>query len=243
MSEGPSAEAIIERACARHGGAVWERLEAIELHVESLQGFVPWSKGHKRTFPPFGFARVEPKARRMIAYDWPEKGQATVFDRGAVKTVALDEAKLGFEGPDHRKRFSGFAKLSRWTPEDAVYFFGYAVTHYLGLPFSLKEARIAGAGAVGERTWVDAQYTPEQHTHCGSERFYFEPDGLLYRHDYTADVIGPGTAGAHFSADYEVLNGFPVARDRRVVARLGRALTPIPVLQARLVPQAVVLKG
>lgn len=84
---------------------------------------------------------------------------------------------------------------------------------------------------------LTVRYPPGSHTHGPLERFHFDPSGLLRRHDYQAQIIGPGTHGAHFSDDYVEVEGLQVARARRVVLRLGDWASPVPVLQARLEPR------
>ncbi|MEV5802321.1 hypothetical protein [Streptomyces collinus] len=49
--------------------------------------------------------------------------------------------------------------------------------------------------------------------------FYFGPDGLLRRHDYTPEVINAGRA-AHYPSAYQEFDGIMVPTRRRVF-RLG----------------------
>ncbi|MEM7152498.1 MAG: hypothetical protein AAF799_06615 [Myxococcota bacterium] len=227
----PAVREVIDRAAARHGGwERWQNLESITLDVESLGGMVPWVKGLGRTFPQMGRCTVDPRRRVLTAHDFPSAGQSVVFERGRI---------VGEEPDDYRRRFDGLAKLRRWTPADATYFFGYALTHYLALPFSLADADVVEhrprRGASGcDRLTV--RYPPGAHTHGEIERFHFDATGLLVRHDYHAEILGPGTHGAHFSRDYVDVDGLPIARTRRVVMRLGSWATPIPVLTASLLP-------
>src|SRR6185503_11083963 len=105
---------LVERAIARHGGERWSRIEAVELPVLALSGFLPWLKGYPRSFGLPRLVRVDPV------------GVRGVFDRGRV---ALGEA----EPVEHRPSFSGAGKRRRWSALDALYFFGYALTHYHSL--------------------------------------------------------------------------------------------------------------
>jgi hypothetical protein len=52
--------------------------------------------------------------------------------------------------------------------------------------------------------------------HSKEQTFYFDSDGLLKRHDYTAEVIGAVPA-AHYSAEYQECNGIMVPTKRRVL--------------------------
>ncbi len=234
-----STRAVIERAVERHGGwDAWHRLESLELNVVSLGGLVPRIKGLGRTFPRMGRCTVDPRRRRMVAHDYPAPGSETVFDRGRVTTVDAG-SEPAFEHEDHRLRFEGLAKLRRWSALDATYFFGYALTHYLSLPFSLAEADVVDhrhrpGAPLPDRMTV--RYPAGSHTHGPIEHVHFDASGLLRRHDYHAEILGPGTHGAHGSDDYVEVGGLQVARHRRVVMRLGTWATPVPVLEARLEP-------
>ena len=45
--------------------------------------------------------------------------------------------------------------------------------------------------------------------------------------------------GAHFTSEYRVVDGLPIATRREVFARIGRLVTPIPVLSATLEPVGI----
>ncbi len=227
----------------RHGGlARWRRVASVELRCTSLAGLVPWMKGVGARAPRPSRVTVEPVRRRVVFHDYPAPGSRLVFDRGSVLRGAGDEPSAA--GGDHRARFVGLQRLRRWTPEDVCYFFGYALSHYLGLPFTL--AALSPARCSLERREgralpliATARYGPRDHTHGRVERFYFDREGLLRRHDYVAEIIGRAAAGAHFSDDYARVDGWPIARRRVVYARLGRICSPLAVLDARLEPLAV----
>jgi hypothetical protein len=228
----PSTQALLDRAAARHGGwDRWRRLASITLRVESIGGAIPRLKGLRRSFSPPSRITVEPRLRRLVLHEFPTLGRELVFDRGRV----------GDEPPGHRARLMA-RPFARWSPEDATYFFGYAITHYLALPFSLAEAEIVEhvhrpGHARPDRLAV--RYAPDAHTHCGLERFHFDATGLLVRHDYHAEVLGPGAHGAHFCRDYVEVDGVMIAQRREVYLRMGDWATPLPVLHARLAPLSV----
>lgn len=238
MSESvdPSTQALLERAAARHGGwARWRRLESITLRVEAFGGAIARLKGLHRSFSAPSCITVEPHQRRLVVHGLPTPDRELVFDRGRVG-----------DGPlDHRARLIA-RPWARWSPEDATYFFGYAITHYLALPFSLASAEIIEHVHRPGRAWPDrltVRYGPGAHTHGTYERFHFDATGLLVRHDYHAEVLGPGAHGAHTSRDYVELEGLMIARRRDVCLRLGGFATPLPVLHARLEPLSLSLAG
>ena len=51
------------------------------------------------------------------------------------------------------------------------------------------------------------------------QTFYFDADGLLRRHDYTALVFGNFAKAAHYSWNHREVNGIPIPTRRRVFPR------------------------
>ncbi len=232
------ARALLERAVARHGGwAAWEALRCVTLELRALSGLLPALKGAGQTFP--GTARIDvfPHEFRAVFHDYPAPGQRGVFDAGAVQLLDGDGAVVASH-PDHRRSFRGLRKWRRWAPADALYFFGYAVTHYHGLPFTLADARplrvcrVRTDGRV--LTGVDVELPATLHTHSRRQSFYFDDSGLLRRHDYVADIAGWMARGAHLWRDFVTAHGIEIPRERHVVARLRRTLTPLVALHAQL---------
>jgi hypothetical protein len=220
---------MIETAIHRHGGMDrWRKWDYVLLEVESLSGAIPRLKGLGRSFPHIGRIQVFRKEFRAVFFgaDGARLGE---FASGSV----IEEG--GASTANHRPSFKGFAKYRQWDLKDAIYFFGYEITTYLSVPFILPDLTTR-TESCGKGFCVNAEFPREIHTHCRNQRFYFEGDGMLVRHDYLAEVIAPIAHGAHFTSDYVEMDGLLVARRRRVFARLGRWATPIPVLSASLQP-------
>lgn len=230
----PQARAVIERACIAHGGLErWRRLQ-LRLEMRALRGMLPSLKGVGRTFPMPGRVVVNPAAQAAVFEDYPTVGTRAHFDRG--KIWLEDAAGRRHSGvANHRASFTGWRKWRRWQPLDALYFFGYAATHYHALPFTLLDARLVRhrTGRSGDIITVDLPAS--LHTHSGRQTFHFDGDGLLRRHDYVAEIIGWWARGAHFWRDYVLVDGFPVACTRHVTARLASLPVPITALHAELV--------
>ncbi|HVZ75271.1 MAG TPA: hypothetical protein VHJ20_22995 [Polyangia bacterium] len=228
------ARALLERAIERHGGwAAWRRFGGLSLTLESLTGLVPEKKGIGDSFPRPTRAEVWPHRERVTFDDFPAAGRRGVFSAGQVQIVSgatILEARA-----DPRATFEGSRKARLWSPIDAVYFFGYALSHYHALPFSLVDGRPLGvrrarsAGRV--LTGVEVALPASLATHSRRQTFFFDDDGLLRRHDYVAEIIGWWARGAHRWEDFVDVAGLPVARHRHVVLRIG----------AREVPSAVAL--
>jgi hypothetical protein len=230
------AAALLERAVARHGGqAAWEAGGGVSLTPTRLTGMLPRLKGVGRTFPLPRRIDVWPRIGRALFHDYPAAGSHGEFEAGRVRLAGA----VPVEAARHRESFRGLRAYRRWTPLDALYFFGYALTHYHGLPFTLAEARPQGLRRARlDGAWltgVEVELPPELHTHSRRQTFYFDETGLLRRHDYVADIVGWWARGAHGWHDFTTLpDGRPVARRRTVLARLGRRMTPLVALDAVL---------
>jgi hypothetical protein len=231
---------LVERAIARHGGERWSRIEEIELPVLALSGFLPWLKGYPRSFGLPRLVRIDPVRVRAVFVDYPRPGEHGVFDRGRV---ALGEAKP----VERRATFSGAGKRRQWSALDALYFFGYALTHYHSLPWSLREAEALEVGRTqqsGATHALTVRFPRTVHTHSEVQTIHFAQDGLIVRHDYVAEVISGLAHGAHLWRDYVEVKGFPIATHRRVLARIGSQPLPLVALDARLgTPEIRVLSG
>jgi hypothetical protein len=216
---------LVERACARHGGwKRFERLAEVTANVEMLGGPLPWMKGLGRTFPAPCRVRVVPHAQRTDFIDWPEAGSLGRFEGGSVRITGV--AGPSIHDPAHRTAMP----RGRWSPADALYFFGYALANYLSLPFLLAATRYVKHGASS----VTVRFADGFDTHSAVQSFHFDDTGLLARHDYRADVVGAWATGSHFTRDYVEASGMQFATTRYVRGRLGALVTPVPVLGATL---------
>jgi hypothetical protein len=231
--------AFLDLACERHGGwSAYARASTRALQLTDLGGAVPRLKGLGRKFPSPGAVDVWPHARRAVFHDWPRPNQVGVYDDGRV-ALALDP-DMRLDGPSHRGTFLGVAKWRTWWAEDLLYFLGYALVHYLSLPFSLREQELIDArrSRRGVELWF--RFPAGADTHSAVEGFYFDASGRLYRHDYRAEIMGSAFNGAHLSEDYVEMDGLLLATRRTVYLKPWhypvRTRLPIPVLTARLAP-------
>ena len=124
-----------------------------------------------------------------------------------------------------------------WTTLDAVYFFGYAMTHYASLPFSLRGVKVRALRLRDGGDWharLDIEYPKGSHTHSQHETLYFDHSGLLVRHDYTPEVSSPIARAANFLLEYQSFDGYMITQRRKVHFRLGRFITPLVVMDASI---------
>jgi hypothetical protein len=239
---------ILVRACEHYGGIdAWNALRKITLIPGRLSGLLPWVKGVGKTFPLPSAFEISPHLGLTRFVGYPDVEHAGVFENGAVRIERVADGSVLTKSENHRDSFVGVAGARRWRPLDALYFFGYALAHYHSLPFTLSQGRLIGvrtSGRGGSKSDVlDVELPAELHTHCRRQRFYFDRQGLLVRHDYNADIVGFWARGAHYWNQQTRFNGFPISLDRLVFARAASiALPVITALHATFVDAEVVFE-
>ena len=225
----------MERAIATHGGRdVWQQTSVVRFSFVRGTGALLALKGFGRTFPAPRAFEVRPHDRVTIFHRYPDDRHLGRFADGTVNIEDLDGRESPPTSVGHRRTFEGFAKYRRWSPLDALYFFGYALWHYHVLPFTLGEADLVRVlTRDGVPAGLDVVFPPGVHTHSRRQQIYVTADGRIARHDYVAEVVGGWAHGAHFWDDYDVSGRLPIARRRRVVFRAGRYPTPFRVLEVQ----------
>ncbi|MFJ8032035.1 hypothetical protein [Streptomyces sp. NPDC096032] len=143
-----------------------------------------------------------------------------------AERVAIETLDGAVRAERHNPRASfPIGVRTPWDDLHVAYFAGYAMWTYLTSPFTFgsdgfKAVELPAVTEEGE-TWRRLHVTFPDHiaTHCSEQVFYFGPDGLLRRHDYTPEVINAGAA-AHYPSAYREFDGIMVPTRRRVF-RLG----------------------
>jgi hypothetical protein len=182
-------------------------------------------KGLGRTFfPPLRI--VACIKERRVEFDYGS--HSDIYANGAVASPLRDVSVT-----DGRVLFSG-ATFEPWYPEHFAYFFGYAWTNYLSLPFLLPGLELVATQVQHARHSYSVRFPEQAHTHSPVQRFIFGSDGLLLRHDYRARLAGPLVFGAHYTGDYASYRGIQLAGRRSARPRLGRFVLPLNAIGARL---------
>ena len=232
------AQALIERAIERHGGMHrYEQVQHIVCDVTTMGGFAMARRGLNNRFPMPKRITLMPRHHRAVLHDFPAPGRECVFDNGRVAEVAAGETAV-FDHDNYRRRMLSVSRFRRpWTTLDAAYFFGYAMTHYASLPFSLRGVKVVALKTRDTGDWrarLDIEYPPDAHTHSRHETIYFDDTGLLVRHDYTPEVSSPIARAANFLLEYRSFDGYLITERRKVFFRLGRMVTPLVVMDASI---------
>lgn len=228
---------LVEHSIRTHGGwDAWKTLEVIRIDPGWLRGALPVLKGFGRTFGLPRRIELRPHRKVAVFEGYPNDETTGLYEKGIVSLVdaKTTETLIGSKG--HRLTFEGPARRRRWTPLDALYFFGYALLHYHSIPFTLGEADFVSSRTArlgGEDLEVlELEFPAERETHSPRQTFYFAGEGLVRRHDYVAEVVGPWAKGAHLWHDYDLVGGLKFATRRQVRLRLSDRVLPVVVLDA-----------
>lgn len=229
-----AAQEVIQRSIKRHGGMQrYEQIDRIVCRVYTLGGFGMARRGLNTQFAMPNIVTLMPRQRMAVLHDYPRPGRDCIFDNGKVAEVTTGEAPV-FEHDNHRVHMLSVSRFRRpWTTLDAAYFFGYAMTHYASLPFSLAGVKVVGMKTRRSGDWrdrIDFEYPDGAHTHSKLETIYFDESGLLMRHDYRPEVSSPIARAANFLLEYKSFDGYLITERRQVFFRLGRFVTPLVVL-------------
>jgi hypothetical protein len=224
----------IEKAIERHGGIdVYNRIGGILLRMERLSGMIPFMLGIGRTFPMPTTINVEPHAHRTTFHGAGTGGSDVVYQRG---TVTIDGTRI----ENYRHKFNGLRKIRIFSKADAAYFFGYALSDYFSYPFSLPNYRVIESRSLrnGEQRLV-VEFPAGSDTHSRVQAFHFDSTGLLFRHDYRADILGPMFCGTQHYQDYRFDLAIPVSQGRYVTFRIGSWASPLVVLRAKFKVESI----
>ena len=217
---------IVEKAIAAAGGhALWRSIQTLELQVR-LGG---------RVLPGKGVA-LSPEGSRATFVRGSGQLRLELFSRPSATGVAATDGTVWIEdaaGEVIERRDSGRRAFpaKRWDELHYTYFGGYALRNYLSAPFLLAEPgfevrRLGSSRLFGKRAdRVEVVFPETFVTHSRRQVFHFDEEGLLVRHDYTAEPIARWPGAAHLCAEHRTIDGLRLPTRRWVVPRLlGRAL-------------------
>jgi hypothetical protein len=210
---------------AAGGRRRWRGVKGISAHVSS-GGLLMRMKGKADRFRDYGLS-VTTEDQGAVLQPYPREGTSGIFAAGSVRIERGDGEVLD-ERHDAREAFSGLSGVRRdlrWDDLDALYFAGYAFWNYLNIPFLFErpgfEVSEGEPLAVNGESWrhLDVVFPEEIHTHCREQALYFDPRGLLRRHDYHPDVVSRRANAAHLCDEHREVGGLVFPTRRRVVPK------------------------
>ena len=227
MSGVPLLAEVIEA----HGGSeAWRASPELELQV-SAGGLAVAAKLQRSGLHNL-VARVATAQQRVVFTPYPRRGHRGVFEQGAVRIEAAD-GRVIHERAHARDDLKSPRRLLWWDTLDLLYFGASSLWTYVAMPFIFAER---GFDVSTRDQWVEhghvwrrlaVTFPADLHTHSRQQVVYVGDDGLIRRHDYTAEEFGGWAASAHYWFDHHAFDGLIVPRKRRVFVRRsdGRSRT------------------
>ncbi|MBY3596065.1 hypothetical protein [Rhizobium bangladeshense] len=209
---------LLEEALTAHGGHErWRNFTGIASTI--LTGGKLWELKGAPIIPVPRRATTEFRRQWTRVTPFGEPDWAMTWTPAHTE-IAAGDGSLVAERDNGRDAFDRTFD-GQWDPLNLAYFNGYAMWTYHATPFVFGEpgfeARdVAPIEEAGELLRGVAVRFPENiATHTREQRFYFDTNGLLRRHDYTVDVWAD-TPAAHFVADYVDVDGLKYPTRRSV---------------------------
>ena len=150
-------------------------------------------------------------------------GRQTDFTPGRIAIVAEDERVIA-ERSSPRASFAQHDMRTHWDPLHRAYFNGYALWTCLTTPFLLAmegfQLREIEPWREGAEIWrgLRATFPATIASHSTEQDFYFGPDMLIRRHDYSVEIAGNFSA-AQYMSDLVNIDGIKIPTRRRVYLR------------------------
>jgi hypothetical protein len=214
---------LAQRAIAAHGGlALWESASAVHVKISS-GGFAFASKLQGAAVREVE-ARVSTRGQQVVFTPYPRPGQRGVLEDGSVR-IETDDGELVQAREHPRGAFADLRHKLWWDQLDILYFGAYAMWTYVSTPFVLAEEGYALRELEpwkenGEHWRRLAVTFPEHiHTHSREQIFYIDANGLIRRHDYTAEPFGSWAKAAHYCLEHKDFEGLLIPTRRRVYPR------------------------
>lgn len=204
-----------------HGGVErWRSLSAVEVEI-SVRGLLFTAK----RIAPLRHVRlsVDTRTPRTVLHDFPAPGRRAVL-HGADRVEILDsDGEVLTARSNPRAAMHRWRRGLSWDALDFTYFCGYAMWNYVNLPFLLVEPGVTVEAVAADSdpgtTRLRARFPAGLPTHSPTQEFRFDASGLLRRHDYTAEVVGPWAKAVHLCDEYREFAGLRMPTRRRVHPR------------------------
>lgn len=228
---------LLADVLAAHGSA--ERFAArTEIAVRiSASGLAFTLKGQRGAIRD-AVGRVATAGQHVVYEPYGGDGHRGVFDSGDVRIEAPDGSTVA-ERRDARRAFRRVRQQLRWDALDMLYFSGQALWTYVSLPYVLERPGYEVDELDGRRLRV--RFPPDVHTHCREQVLHADESGLIRRHDYTAEPMGPLAIAANLSLAFGDHDGLTLATRRRVNPRTpgGRVLRGPRLVWIEMDPEPV----
>jgi hypothetical protein len=215
---------LLERAIRAHGGGDrWRQINRITASLSA--GGTLWAAKGQACALEDATVTLDTHAQRCSLQPLGGNDQRAIFTPDRVEIETAD-GRVVEERQNPRASFDRQLDAP-WDTLHLAYFAGCAMWTYLTVPFLLagpgfRVEELDPAEEDGEpRFTLRARFPAEIASHCSEQIFWFGPDGLLRRHDYTPELLlgHPGhLAVAHYTDDHKPYGGIEFPTRRRAVA-------------------------
>jgi hypothetical protein len=224
-----AAPELLHRAIEAHGGQ--ERFDATHRISADLRlkGWAFPMRFQRGAFADYT-GTVSTKEPRAVLAPHPEPGKRGVFENGDVR-IETDDGRVIEERKNARAAFGGRRNIW-WDDLDLLYFGGYALWGYVVAPFIFTrpgfEVEEIEPWREREEEWpgLRVRWPETLPAHSREQLYYFGPDGLIRRNDYTAEVFGRWAKATHYCWDYRDFAGIKIPK-RRVAMPRGPGGRPV----------------
>ena len=226
-----SGDALLAEVIQAHGGRESWRASP-ELVAQVSAGGLAVAAKLQRSGLHNLEARIATDRQRVVFTPYPRRGHRGVLESGAVRVEAANGSVI-HQRSQPRDDLRSPRRLLRWDHLDLLYFGASSLWTYMATPFIFTET---GFDVAARDQWVEhgqvwrrlaITFPADVHTHSRQQVFYVGDDGLIRRHDYTAEEFGSWAKSAHYWSDHTAFDGLIVPRKRRVLLRHsdGRSLS------------------
>src|SRR5262249_20591855 len=223
--------ALLAEVIEAHGGREsWQA--SPELAVQVSAGGLAVAPKAQRSGLHNLEARLATDRQHVVFTPYSPPGPPGVFDPRVVRIEAADGRVIHERSQTHADLGSP-RRLLWWDHLDLLYFGASSLWTYMATPFIFAEN---GFEVSARDQWVEHRqvwrrfaitFPADVHTHSRQQVYYASDDGLIRRHDYTAEEFGTWAKSAHYWLDHAAFEGLIVPRKRRVLLRRsdGRSLS------------------
>jgi hypothetical protein len=215
---------LLDTAMEAHGGLErWSEIDLVRVEA-SITGAIWDLKGRPDVLREVVIT-ASTELERLVM-DFPGQDKRSIFEpnRVTIETAGGDLVEARDEPVAH---FAGQAADTAWDDIDVAYFSGEALWTYLTTPFLFSQpgfsvSEVPDPWREDAEEWRRLRVTfPDRiASHTRGQLFFFGPDGLLRRHDYSVDILG-GTTGANYALEYRNVDGIVVPTRRRIYGYEG----------------------
>ncbi|MEZ4629946.1 MAG: hypothetical protein R2880_04395 [Deinococcales bacterium] len=219
---------IVKRALELYGGEkLWSEAKYIEAEV-SAKG---WAFILKRR-PSFNHAKLFMEVHKPFCKITPigKHGISGVLDGNDIR-LEDSQGHVIAQRNNARDYFTFGRRLFYWDDMDMAYFANYAFWNYFTFPALLMNKEIVWE--VKSPETIQATFPDIIPTHSKIQSFHFNAEsGLLFQHDYTADIISKYAKAANVILKHDSeKDGLLFPSHRRVTPRTPKGLPLLwPVL-------------